>query len=76
MALKSRREKDDISICEPISKIEFIISSENKIKIEAFGGDISKVSNKAGIGSMIDFFAQLFIFLEYFSSDDCDITHM
>jgi len=57
MALQGRGEKDDISVRETICEIEFIVSSEDEIEIEAFGCGTTEIADKTGVGLMAYFAA-------------------
>lgn len=76
MVLQRRGQENDISIREAICEIEFIISSEDEIEIEAFSCGTAKIADKAGVGLMANFTAQLFIFIEDFCSNYSYIAHL
>lgn len=56
--------------------MQFIVAPEDKIKVETFDGGVAKGSNKAGVGSMVDFATKLLIFFDNFGSHSRDITHL
>jgi hypothetical protein len=76
VVLEGWGEEDDISISESVCEVEFIVSSEDEIEIEAFGCGCSEVSDEAGVGLVVYFAAELFILIEDLRSDDSDITHL
>jgi hypothetical protein len=76
MVLQGRGEKDDVSIRKTICEVEFIVTSKYEIKIKALGCTTTKVSNKASIGLMTNFSAELFIFIKNFCSYHFYIAHL
>ena len=76
MSFKGWGQKNDISVCEPIAEMQFIISSEDEIKVETFDGGIAESSDKARVGSMIDFSTKFLIFLNNLASNYSNVDHL
>lgn len=76
MSLKCRGKKYKIAIWETIGEVEFVIATEDEIEVEGFSSDCGKVADEACIGLMIDFTAELFIFLKHLSPHCPDIAHL
>lgn len=63
VGLESRRKQDDVSICEPVGEVEFVVASEDDVEVETFDSDVGEVADKARVGSVIYFFAELLVLL-------------
>ena len=76
MGLEGGAQQDDVSVCEPVGEVKFVVASENNVEVETFDRCVREVPHETRVGRVVYLLAQFLVLLQHRASHTRDLSHL